>query len=88
MAKAAPHLKKGELNQLRVWQGKKDKLGPIELWKLHVKDRKRLLLIASFAPRRGRFAHVCDGMRVVHVHSTVPSMRAFLTRSTATTCLI
>ena len=44
MAKAAPYLKKGELNQLRVWQGKKGKLSPIELWKLHVKDRKRLRL--------------------------------------------
>lgn len=27
-----------------MWQGKKDKPGPIELWKLHVKDRERLRL--------------------------------------------
>ena len=29
-----------ELNQLRLWQSSRDNLGPREMWKLHVKDRK------------------------------------------------
>ena len=29
-----------ELNQLRLWQSSRDNIGPREMWKLHIKDRK------------------------------------------------
>ena len=40
MARAARHMTREELNQLRLWQSSRGHLSPRELWKLHVKDRK------------------------------------------------
>ena len=40
MGKAAPHMTRDELNQLRLWQGSPGHPGTRDLWKLHVKDRK------------------------------------------------
>ena len=40
MARAARHLTREELNDLRCWQSRPGHLGTRELWKMHVKDRK------------------------------------------------
>ena len=40
MVRAARHLTREELNQLRLWQTNGGTIGPQQLWKLHVKHRK------------------------------------------------
>ena len=59
MAQSAPHLTKYELSNMRIWQGSRERLSPIAIWKMHKADREKrnvrpLCLTAMRKLLRGR----------------------------------